>query len=130
MFNLYPYENVNDLNLDFILKHVKGLIAHVQTIDGWINEHEADYKELLAFKNAIEAGNFTPSMYNAMTQWIETHLFDLVGEMIKFITVSVNDAGYIVLTFPSQWKSIKFNTTGLDIETPLQPDYGHLTISY
>lgn len=130
MFNLYPYENFNDLNLDFILKHVKGLIEHVHTIDGWIEEHEADYQELLAFKESIESGHFTPSMYKAMTEWIEAHLFDLVGEMIKFITVSVNDAGYIVLTFPKQWNVLEFHTTGLDINVPIQPEYGHLTISY
>ena len=130
MFNLYPYENFNDLNLDYILKHVKNLIEHMHSIDGWITEHEADYQELLDFKNAIEAGQFTPSMYNAMTKWIEDHLFDIVGDMMKFITVSVNEAGYFVVTFPSQWNAIKFNTTGLDINTPLQPEYGHLTISY
>lgn len=61
------------------------------------------------------------------TSWAETIIKEYIATMIF---VEITDAGYIVYHIPSSWSSIEFNTTGLDIELPLQPEYGHLVLSY
>ena len=53
--------------------------------------------------------------------------------LVTMIFVTINDSGYIVYNIPANWKSITFNTTGLDIENNIgvgNYDYGHLVLSY
>ena len=38
--------------------------------------------------------------------------------------------GYFVAYIPETWDDITFGTTGLDIEVPCEPEYGHLVLSY
>ena len=130
MFNLYPYLNVNDLNLDWIITHFKEFIDEISSLEEWRQAHEVEYAELKAFETQLKNGQLPPKMYESFRIWFNENAFDLVGNMVKFITVAIDDSGYIVFRFPSQWKQLTFNTTGLDINTPLQPEYGHLTISY
>lgn len=69
-------------------------------------------------------------------KWIDD--FDtnsFAEEIIKkylatMIFVEISDSGYIVYHIPERWSDITFNTTGLDIELPMQPNYGHLVLSY
>ena len=87
--------------------------------------------------------------YNAMTdviesiqeaidkinEWIDNFDTSIIESIVRdylatMIFVSISDAGYIVYTIPESWKNITFNTTGLDIELELQPEYGHLVLSY
>ena len=64
---------------------------------------------------------------NFDTSYAEKVLQEYLATMI-FIEIS--NAGYIVYHIPNGWDSIAFNTTGLDIELPMQPEYGHLVLSY
>ena len=64
---------------------------------------------------------------NFDTSYAEKVLSEYLATMIF---VEISDAGYIVYHIPTGWDSITFNTTGLDIELPLQPEYGHLVLSY
>ena len=64
---------------------------------------------------------------NFDTSYVEKVLSEYLATMIF---VEISDAGYIVYNIPTGWDSIIFNTTGLDIELPLQPEYGHLVLSY
>ena len=130
MFNSYPYTDFHELNLDWIITHFKEFVDEIASLDSWRTTHEAEYQQLKEYVDELRDGQLTPAMYNAIVAWCNANLFDLFAEMIKFITVSLNDSGYIVLTYPSQWRELVFNTTGLDIDVPLQPEYGHLTISY
>lgn len=46
------------------------------------------------------------------------------------IYFSLTEEGYLVANIPSSWDVIQFGTTGLDIDVPIQPQYGHLVLSY
>lgn len=48
----------------------------------------------------------------------------------SMIFVEINETGRIVYNIPGSWDHIVFNTTGLDIELEMQPEYGHLVLSY
>lgn len=129
-FNKYPYTDFHELNLDFLLKNYKMLLDTLKTIDEWIDTHEREYQDLKQLVDDIEVGNLPDAVYQKLYDWMQQNAFDIIGNMIKFITVSLNDNGYIVLTYPGQWREIIFNTTGYDINIALQPEYGHLCISY
>jgi len=128
-FNKYPYTDFHELNLDWVLKTVKELFAAVQQIDGWIDQHQAEYEELKALYDAIMAGNFPDSIKQAFANWMNANALDLVGEMAKLVIFNITDDGYFVAYIPESWDDILFNTTGLDISLPGY-DYGHLVLSY
>ena len=85
-----------------------------------------------------ELNDTVKSMQAAIAQiqkWIDDFDTSYAEQIIKdylatMIFVEITDAGYIVYNIPQNWHDIEFNTTGLDIELPLQPDYGHLVLSY
>lgn len=67
---------------------------------------------------------------NYDTSFAESIIREYLATMI-FVTIS--DSGYIIYNIPTNWKSITFNTTGLDIGNNIgvgNYDYGHLVLSY
>ena len=130
VFDHFPYTNFHELNLTWILQHFKEFIAELADLEDWRSQHETEYQELKELVDQIENGVLPDAVYQKLYVWLQNNMYDLIGSMIKFITVALNDNGYIVLRYPQQWHELIFNTTGLDINTPLQPEYGHLTISY
>ena len=85
-----------------------------------------------------ELNDTVKSMQAAIAQiqkWIDDFDTSYAEQIIKdylatMIFVEITDAGYIVYNIPQSWHDIEFNTTGLDIELDLQPEYGHLVLSY
>lgn len=129
-FNQYPYINENDLNLDWILKHMKEVLATVSKLDKWCSEHEKEYQELKKLVDDIYSGNLTPALVNALNKWFRENITDLIGQAIKGVFFEITDAGYFIAYIPEAWEEITFNTTEYDYTTPLQTQYGHLVLSY
>lgn len=72
---------------------------------------------------------------SVVQKWINDFDTSYAEEIIKkyiatMIFVEITDAGYIVYNIPESWYDITFNTTGLDISLKIQPEYGHLVLSY
>ena len=72
---------------------------------------------------------------NVVQDWIKNFNTGYAEEIIKkyiatMIFVEITASGYIVYNIPESWKDITFNTTGLDISLKIQPEYGHLVLSY
>lgn len=130
-FNQYPYLNMNDLNLDFILKHFKDFITEIAKLNEWQETHEKEYQELLAAWEAFEAGNWSPELENTMTKWISKNISDILELLIvNTVFFEITDSGNFIVYIPEAWSDITFHTTGYDYMTPLQPHYGHLVLSY
>ena len=129
MFNQYPYINENDLNLDYILKHLKEFMARVVTLEEWRAQHEDEYEELKQLYDDIISGNFPPSVVAAFEDWMRRNALDLVGELVKMVFFGIDDNGYFVAYIPDSWDDIIFGTSGLD-DFPAGVEYGHLTLSY
>jgi len=130
VFEHFPYTNFHDMNDAWILKVVKECAEAVESMEEWKAQHQQEYEELKQFMDDIEAGNFPQSMYDAMISWLESNALEIVGNMVKFISVGINNNGYITITIPEHWKDLIFKTTGYDYNTPLQPEYGHLCLLY
>lgn len=128
--NGYPYTDFHELNADFLLKNYKKLLESLSKIDTWIETHEKEYEELKAIVDDLNAGNLPDAAYDKLKLWLINNYKDIMMELIKFVSFSLSDDGYLVITMPDGWEEIVFNTTGLDIFPPTEPEYGHLTISY
>lgn len=130
MFNIYPYINMNDLNLDWIINHFKEFIDNLDSLNEWRQTHETEYQELKEFMDSINAGDLPDAVYQELRTWIETNAIDIIGSLVKSVYFGITDDGYFVAYIPESWGDIIFNTTGLDINLPIQPEYGHLVLSY
>lgn len=126
----FPHAHMYNDDLKEILCIVTKLNKEYGILTEWKRTHEEEYEELKKIVDDIEKGILPKAVYNKLYKFMEDNMFDIIGSMVKFITVSINDNGYIVIRYPQQWSEIIFNTTGLDINTAVQPEYGHLTISY
>ena len=128
-FPQYPYINLNDLNLDWLLKHMKELLAALDDLEHWCAEHEQEYEELKKLYDDIVSGNFPEEMKNSLYDWVVANSVSIIGELIKSVFFNLNDEGYLVAYIPDSWSDIIFGTTGLDT-FPVGVDYGHLTLNY
>ncbi len=99
----------------------------------YINDLIDSDKEIIENVEALQAEMVT------VQEWINSFnygpLLATVKEMVnKYITAGVyfglTDDGYFVAYIPEAWNKIAFNTTGYDIDLPIQPEYGHLVLSY
>ena len=131
IFNKYPYTDFHELNLDWILKHFKEFLDELKRMDEWMINHEKEYEELKEICDNLNNGTLTPALQESLRKWVETNLVDIIGETFKLgIYFKLTDDGYFIASYPEQWDQLQFNTTGLDIDTPVQPEFGHLCISY
>lgn len=128
-FNEYPYRNLTDLNLDYLLKKLKELAQQIEEVLAWKPEFEAAYQQIMDFIHQIEGGNLPPGMVNAINDWMQHNALDIVGELVKMVFFGLTDDGYFVAYIPDQWDEITFFTTGLDRIIPGY-EYGHLCIEY
>ena len=90
-------------------------------------------------KEIVENIQQLRSELTVVQEWINNFNYEpllaTVKEMVnKYITAGVyfglTDNGYFCAYIPEAWSDVKFNTTGVDINLDLQPEYGHLVLSY
>lgn len=127
--NLYPYVNLTDINLDYILTHFKEFIDSIVALNDWCNTHEQEYLELKKLYDDIIAGRFPPALYNTLHNWVVNNAASIMTEVVKMVFFGITDDGYFVAYIPDSWSDIIFGTTGLDV-TVAGVEYGHLVLSY
>lgn len=89
----------------------------IETDNDIISDMDSMKSDLAVVKDFVD---------NFNTSYAEQVLRETIATMIF---VEITDAGYIVYNIPDSWSDTQFNTTGLDIELELQPNYGHLVLS-
>lgn len=130
LFAQYPYQNFSDYNLDWVIRHVKEYIGKVDSLEDWKDKTQAVINAINQLVKDINNGNFPDEMKKAITDFIKNNFYDIVGEMMKMVFFGLTDSGYFVAYIPESWEDIKFSTSQYDDFTQLQPDYGHLILSY
>lgn len=118
-------QKVLPLVYDDSLSYYEVLCKVVDYMNNLIKDTNAIIEDMEAVKNAVdELNKFIENFDTTFAEHIiEEHLATM-------IFVSISDSGYFIYHIPESWKDIEFNTTGLDIELELQPEYGHLVLSY
>ncbi len=122
MLRNYPYTNFHDLNLDWLLKTVKELVA---TGQGYAEIWEAIQKEIAELKNK----DLFPEYIEQLEAWVNKNLESFVSDLVKFVFFGLSDAGYFIAYIPESWNEIDFGTSGTDTFIP-GVDYGHLILRY
>lgn len=76
---------------------------------------------------------------NTLKEWVANFEWDRLYQMVADIiadyipsqlSVGLNSDGYFVITAWKPWLGLVFNTTGYDITVDIQPEFGHLVVSY
>ena len=127
-FTQYPYINENDLNLDYILKHLKEFMLEVEKLDAWKSVHEQEYLQLKKLYDDIIEGHFPGKMKESLYKWIVDNSKSILAEIVKIAFFALEN-GYLVTYIPNSWSDIIFGTTGLD-DFIGGYDFGHLTLTY
>lgn len=126
---------------------IKPVYFYCQKVLPLVYDESLSYYEVLCkmrdkLNEVIELSNSWDDQYKQLQEaiqeiqeWIDnfdtTYIEQLIQEKLAtMIFVEITDAGYIAYNIPKTWDSITFNTTELDIELELQPEYGHLVLSY
>lgn len=122
----YPYQNLEDLNLDYLLRVADKARETLKDLGNYA-DRVAELEEAIA---AIKAGNFTPEMLAKIIDIVQRDVIGLVGEMVKFVFFGLTDGGYFVACIPEPWDSIIFNTSNYDIFLSDVPEFGRLILSY
>lgn len=125
-FNNYPYQNLNDLNLDYVLDVAKKATETLKDLGNYA-ERVAELEDAV---EKLESGEITPELAAAIVELVQRNIIDLVGDMVKFVFFGLTDNGYFVAYIPEPWDSIIFNTTNYDIFIPEVTEFGRLVLSY
>jgi len=129
-------QKVLPLVYDDSLSYYEVLCKVVTYINNLIDSDKAILDEIAGIKVDINA------LRNDMTtvqQWIDNFSFDPLLETVKemvdeYVAAGVyfglTDDGRFVAYIPKTWSKIQFKTTEYDIFIPIQPEFGHLVLTY
>ncbi len=126
----YPNNSTEVRNLDWIIKHFNEFIESINSIDGWIEQHEKEYNDLKKIIDDFNEGKFTAEFIESLKSWIVNNVNDLISYAIKNVWFGLTDSGYFTAYIPDSWNDIIFNTIGYDIDIEDEDNYGRLVLSY
>lgn len=123
LFNNFPYTNFHEMNLDWIVKQVDDLVekypSMISDISQLANELSKRVATLEKDYDYLSTGGLEKNLRQVLSAFMPAMIYP-----------EISDAGYIIYNIPGKWDAITFNTTGLDTDVELQPQYGHLVLSY
>ena len=118
---------------DDSLSYYELLCKVISKLNEIIDSENATGETIVSIQKALQ------EVQEWITKFDTSYVEELIREYLaKSIYVKITESGHIVYVIPDSWKSIQFNTTGLDI-SPEQfhgndhyskYDYGHLVLSY
>ena len=126
----FPRTRSYDTDLRWLIKEYESLKAEYDTLTNCCEDVQTRLAALESLYDQIMSGTFPESIRNAFVSWMRENALDLIGELATSVFFGITDSGYWVAYIPESWRDIIFNTTGLDITLELQPEYGHLVLSY
>lgn len=124
----FPNTRTYDNDLGWLIKNVKSSNDAIAALEAWKASAEGTISDLQTLLDNIAAGNFPEEISSAIKNWIVRNFDDIVGTMIKTVWFGLTDSGYFVAYIPESWQDVVFRTTGYDMTTELQPDFGHLVL--
>ena len=125
----FPHTRTYDGDLGWLIKTVSSYDEVIQALNNWISENEPKINEIYLFMEQLQSGTIPEGLKEAIYSWATKNLLPIVAKTLKTVVFGLTDDGYFVATYTDSWSDIIFNTTEYDIWTPLQTQFGHLTLS-
>lgn len=125
----FPHTRTYDGDLGWLIKHVSSYDEVINVLNEWITENTPKIEEIYSFMEQLKNGDIPEGLKNALYEWATENLLDIVARTLKTVVFGLSEDGHFIATYTDSWRDIVFNTTELDIFTPIQPEYGHLTLS-
>ena len=137
-------------DLKWIVTHILTQIKQIEALEEWKNKHASQNTQDFASVNSkiaelqkslsdsiselssqIESLDdfvHSPEIFSneALTNWANENLPDLVASVVKHVFFGLNAEGYFIACVPQCWNFISFDTS-LD---PCDPAYGHLKLNW
>ena len=117
MFNEYPYQNLQDINLDYIIKKLKECIEKTESIENYKEEHEPEYLALKQLVDDLYTGNFPPEFIGSLYEWLEDNALDIIGRLSTMVFFGLTEEGYFIAYIPESWNDITFKLRHLSYRT-------------
>ena len=118
-------QKVLPLVYDNSLSYYEVLCKVVEYINNLIETDKIVIRDVGKLKS--EVNSIQNTIDNIDTNIIEKIIREYIATSVFF---GINDSGRFVAYIPETWKDIDFNTTGLDINLNIEPEFGHLVLSY
>lgn len=125
----FPHTRTYDSDLGWLIKKVNSYDEVINALNEWITTNTPKIDEILAFMRDLENGNIPDALKLSIYNWAAENLLPIVAQTLKTVIFGLTDDGRFVATYSDSWSDITFNTTEMDIFTPLQTQFGHLTLS-
>ena len=126
----FPHTRTYDSDLGWLIKCCKTVGDAVEALEKWKNEVNPTIEDFKKLYDDMMSGNLPPAIQEGIRTWLQKNALDLFGDLIHSVFFEITDNGYFIAYIPEGWSDITFNTTEYDYSTPLQPQYGHLVLSY
>ena len=117
MTNLFPWTDVHNLNIDWVLKVLKQmaeewkeLIKQVEGNSADIEEPQKQVADLEKLLEDIKNGDYVDLYLDALQNWIDQNLQNLVANIVKYIWFGLTDDGHFCAHIPKSWDFITFDT--------------------
>lgn len=115
--NLFPWTDVHNLNIDWILKVLKQMAEEWKELIKQVDGNSADIDELQKQVAALEKllediknGDYVDLYLDALQNWIDRNLQNLVANIVKYIWFGLTDDGRFCAYIPKSWDFITFDT--------------------
>ena len=125
----FPHTRTYDRDLGWLIKCCENVNDALEALTAWKNETEPKLEEIYDFFKQLEEGDIPEGFKNAIYQWATANLLPIVAKTLKSVIFGLTDDGHFVAIYTDSWSDITFNTTEYDIFTPIQTQFGHLTLS-
>lgn len=130
-WEIYPWTNLHDLNLDWVievcqkaLKEVDRFPAQIEDLQSQIDSANGDIDKI---KKYLASNEFINQNLSAIETYIQDNLPDIVSQYVKYIFFGLTDDGHFAAYIPDSWDFISFDTGADPSDTER---YGHLILKY
>ena len=87
---------------------------------------ETTLAQLKTEVDKLTNGDYIEIYVNALSEWIDNNLQQLVAKLVKYVWFALDDEGRFVAYIPDKWDFIDFDT----ITDPDSADYGKLALEW
>lgn len=109
-----------------IVEEMKNYADFFEEFQTTSDEIKRDMENIEGELEKIKNGAYVEVYIDALGEWIDNNLQELVAKIVKFVSFGLTDDGYFVAYIPRTWEFIKFDTI-VDTNDEL---YGHLILEW